>query len=239
MAILGIFTLLLSIPLRSEEHSEETTDTSILPEIVTKETFAALTNQSPFQRSMGLSKSIVVTGVAHLEDGVFASLFDLETRESYFVGKEANPEGWQLVSIRGDQSELASLTAQIKVGGSEVVSIRYEKLPTTAFKKPSIHKDGKSSGGGTGPHRGSDPRVLTPDQMADAKNGAANYREGFQADGYPEKPPAATVAKLSKLSVQQREALNVKMFEYRNRGLGLPERQKIYENLLDKTLNSR
>jgi hypothetical protein len=36
--------------------------------------------------------------------------------------------------------------------------------------------------------------------------------------------------------VKQRESINVKMFEYRNRGLGMPERQKIYNRLLDREL---
>ncbi len=213
---------------------------SVLPEPVTDESFAALKDQSPFLRSIGLSRSIVVTGVAQMEEGVFASLFDLETRESYFVGEKPNPDGWQLVGIKGDQSDLETVSAQIKVAGSEVVSIRYEKLPASVFQKSrSSGKSSKSSGGGTGPHGGPDPRVLTRDQMADAKEGAKNYREGFHADGYPDKPPASTVAKLSKLSPQQRESINVKMYEYRNRGLGLPERAKIYEGILDKTLQSR
>jgi len=211
-----------------------------LPKPVTRENFSALRDQSPFLRSIGLSKSLVVTGIAQMEEGIFATLFNLETRESYLVGKEANPEGWQLVGIDGDQSDLETLTARIKIAGSEVVSIRYEKLPAKAFSKSGyvLYRGGKRRGDGTGPHGGPDPRMLTPEQMADAKNGARNYRNGFKADGYPDntKIPAATLAKLSKLSSQQREAINVKMYEYRNRGLGMPERQRIYEKALDRTL---
>lgn len=211
-----------------------------LPEPVTEAHFTALTDQSPFLRSIGLSQSIVVTGFAELDEEIFASLFNLETRESFFVGEETSPEGWQLVGINGDRSDLETLSARIKIAGSEVVSIRYEKLPANAFQKGgSSGGSGKSGGGGgTGPHGGPDPRVLTPDQMADARKAAENYREGFHADGYPDKPPASTVAKLSRLSTEQREAINVKMYEYRNRGLNLPERAKIYESIIDKTLQS-
>lgn len=211
-------------------------NSSVLPEPVTEANVAMLKEQSPFLRSIGLSEAIVVTGIAQIEDGVFATLFNMETQESYLVGEEANPEGWQLVDIRGDQSDLESVTARIKLAGSEVVSIRYEKLPEQAFKRGPVSKRRSSSGGGTGPHGGPDPRVLTNDQMDDAKRGAHNYREGFLADGYPDKPPASTVAKLSRLSSRQRESINIKMYEYRNRGLGLPERAKIYEGILDKTL---
>ena len=215
-------------------------DPSVLPEPVTEENFEALKDQSPFLRSIGLSESIVVTGVAETDGEVYASLFDVESRQTYFVGEEINSEGWQLVGIKGDQTDLESVTARIKIAGSEIVSLRYEKLPAKAFtiKSNGLSKS-KSSGGGTGPHGGPDPRKLTPDQMADAKRGAHHYREGFQADGYPDKPPPATVAKLSRLSPQTREAINVKMFEYRNRGLGLPERARIYEGLLDRALQSR
>ena len=223
------------------EALAETGATSVLPVPVTKENFAALKDQSPFLRSIGLSKSIVLTGIAQLEEGVFATLFNLETRESYLVGKEANHDGWQLVGINGDQSNLETLTARIKIAGNEVVSIRYEKLPARAFKRSgSLYRGGKRRGDGTGPHGGPDPRMLTPEQMADAKNGARNYRDGFKADGYPDntKLPASTIAKLSELSPQQRETINIKMYEYRNRGLGMPERQRIYENVLDRTLRS-
>ncbi len=242
VATFGAIALFFTLPFLRGEAPAETTATSVLPKPVTKENFAALKNQSPFLRSIGLSKSIVLTGIAQMEEGVFATLFDIETRESYLVGKKANPEGWQLVGINGDQSNLETLTARVKIAGSEVVSIRYEKLSAKAFNKSGpLYRGGKGRGGGTGPHGGPDPRMLTPDQMADAKNAARNYRDGFQADGYPNntKVPASTLAKLSKLSTQQREAINVKMFEYRNRGLGMPERQKIYENMLDRTLRSR
>ena len=222
------------------EGSAETDIASALPQPVTEKNFAALKDQSPFLRSIGLSESIVVTGVAQMDGDVFASLFDLESRQTYLVGEEANSEGWQLVGIKGDRTDLESVTARIKIAGNEVVSIRYEKLSAKVFKISSsgISKS-KSDGGGTGPHGGPDPRKLTRDQMDDAKRGAHHYREGFQADGYPDKPPPATVAKLSRLSTPLREAINVKMFEHRNRGLGLPERAKIYEGLLDRALQSK
>ncbi|MDC0275794.1 MAG: hypothetical protein ACKVJU_21080 [Verrucomicrobiales bacterium] len=211
-----------------------------LPAAVTQENFDALKSQSPFLREIGLSKSLIVTGLAHIKDDVYATLFDTETRESYLVGEEVTAAGMQLVSITGDESDLETLTARIKTAGSQVVSIRYEKLPAKAFKRTGapVVRDIPNAKG-TGPHGGPDPRVLTPVQMADAKKGAANYKEGFEADGYPKAPPAATVAKLQKLSSQQREAINVKMYEYRNKGLGLPERAKIYEGMLDRAVRSK
>ena len=62
--------------------------------------------------------------------------------------------------------------------------------------------------------------VLTPGQLADAKRGAYDIRGGFQADGYGEneKIPDHVISKLARLSVEQWESVDMKMFEYRNRG---------------------
>jgi hypothetical protein len=47
------------------------------------------------------------------------------------------------------------------------------------------------------------------------------------------------VAKLSRLSVSQREDINRQMLGLRNQGLGLDERRKIYENLVDRSDQGR
>jgi hypothetical protein len=77
--------------------------------------------------------------------------------------------------------------------------------------------------------------------MNDARNAARNIKEGFKADGYGDNQtiPPEVVSKISRLSVEQRESINVKMYEYRNRGLGMPERQQIYNRLLDEAVRQR
>ena len=215
----------------------EMPEDAVLPEGVKAETFTALKGQSPFLRSIGLSKSLIVTGVVRIEEEVYATLFDLDARESYLVGKEVNREGWQLVSMNGDPSDLDTFTARIKVAGNQVVSIRYQKLPPT-IKKSSSSSSSSSRGGGYRSSHSGDPRVLSQAQKDDAKRGAQNYKEGFGADGY-DRPPPETVAKLSRLSFQQRETINLKMHEYRNRGLGSRERVQIYEKLIDRSLQGR
>lgn len=199
-----------------------------LPEPVTAGHFAALKGNSPFIRTLGLSQSLVLTGVARIGNDVVATLFNSETRESFVVTHESNHLGWQLMDVAGDQTDLESLTAKIKVAGTEVVSIRYEKIPAEQMRR----KPGTPGSGGaiTAP--------VTKEQVDEAKFAAVNYREGFQADGYPRQPPPETVAKLAKLSVQQREDINRQMFELRNRGLGLEERRQIYEKMLDRSLQT-
>lgn len=218
-----------------------------LPGTVSEEIFLELKEHSPFLRTLNLSKSLILTGMARIEERSVATVLDLETQRSYLLTQgKVSLEGWQLVEVNGDPSDLEKMTAKIKLAGSpEVASIRYEKSPLPAKGIRGVAVSTRigngTPGGGTGPHGGPDPRVLTPDQLTDARNAARNIKAGFQADGYADNQaiPPEVVSKISRLSIQQRESVNVKMFEYRNRGLGMQERQKIYNGLLDRELQRR
>lgn len=198
-----------------------------LPSPVTPGHFGAMSESSPFFRSVELADSIVLTGVAKIEDELFASLIDTETSESYLVSELTNPQGWQLIEVRGDKSDLETLTAKIQVAAGDVISIRYDKAAVKAVA---------SRPGGSGR---SGPVNLTSEQQSEARKAAYRYREGFSADGYRREPPPEMVRKLSRISVQQREAINRKMIDLRNKGLGRDERRKIYEDTVDKSLQER
>lgn len=218
-----------------------------LPIPPTEDQFAALREHSPFQRTLDLSKSLIITGVARIDNDPVATLLDLETSKTSVVSTDTvSPEGWQLVEVNGNLSDVETLTAKIKMaGGGEIFSIRYEKAPAQTKGPNGVMVSNRigngTPGGGTGPHGGPDPRVLTPDQLNDARNAARNIKEGFKADGYGDNQivPPEVVSKISRLSVEQRESINVKMYEYRNRGLGMPERQQIYNRLLDEAVRRR
>ncbi|MCB1078775.1 MAG: hypothetical protein KDM63_09365 [Verrucomicrobiae bacterium] len=222
-------------------------EASVLPDEITEDHFSELWEHSPFIRTLDISRSLIITGFARIEDETVATLLDLETSKTMVVSRsEPSPEGWQLVEVNGDPSDIETLTAKIKVaGGTEIVSIRYEKAPApvkgSSGAMVSTKVGNGTPGGGTGPHGGPDPRVLTPDQMADARNAARDVRAGFKADGYGDREtiPPDVVSKISKLSVQQRESINVKMYEYRNRGLGMEERKQIYNRMLDQAVERR
>jgi len=206
-------------------------DDGAIPPSVKEEDFEALLTNSPFTRSLGVSDSIILTGVAQFENDVFATLLDTKTMESHVVSKTANFQGWQLVGVGGNSAEMRTWSAKIQVPGGEVVSIRYQQPP----KKTVLAKSGAGSSGGSG---GNSP-PLSSSQLSEAKNAAVNYKEGFNADGYPRAPPPEMVAKLARLSVSQREDINKQMFGLRNQGLGLDERRKIYENLVDRSGQGR
>lgn len=214
-------------------HSPPSDDGAI-PQSLKDENFESLVTNSPFTRSLGVSDSLILTGVAHIENDVVATLFDTKTMESHVVSKKANPKGWQLVGVGGNGDNLKTWSARIQVDGGEVISVRYQQPP----KKTVLAKSGKSGPSSSGGPGGNPPPLSTA-QMDEAKKAAVNYKEGFNADGYPKAPPPEMVAKLSRLSTSQREDINKQMFGYRNQGLGLDERRKIYENLVDRSVQGR
>ena len=190
------------------------------------EDFEALLTNSPFTRSLGFSDSMILTGLAHIDDDVFATLFDTKTMESHVVSKTANTKGWQLVGVGGNAAIMQTWSVKIQIAGGEVISVRYQQPP-----KKTVRVASGGSGGGSG---GNSP-PLSSSQVEEAKNAAVNYKEGFTSDGYPKAPPPEMVAKLSRLSVSQREDINRQMLGLRNQGLGMDERRKIYENLVERS----
>jgi hypothetical protein len=223
LAIYGADTTLQSPP---------SDDDGAIPQSVNEANFDALFTNSPFTRTLGVSDSIILTGVAHIEGDVFATLLDTETMRSQVVSKTANLQGWQLVGVSGNPAESRTWAAKIQVMGGQVISVRYQKPPTKSTRSSSGSSGSSSSSGSNLP-------PLSTSQIAEAKNAAVNYREGFSSDGYPQQPPAEMVAKLSRLSVSQREDINRQMLGWRNKGLGLDERRKIYEKLVDRSTQER
>ena len=192
------------------------------------EDFEALVTNSPFTRSLGFSDSMILTGLAHIDNDVFATLFDTKSMESHVVSKTANTKGWQLVGVGGNAAIMQTWSVKIQIAGGEVISVRYQQPPKKTVRTPS---DSSGSGGSSG---GNSP-PLSSSQVEEAKNAAVNYREGFTSDGYTKAPPPEMVQKLSRLSVSQREDINRQMLGLRNQGLGMDERRKIYENLVDRS----
>jgi hypothetical protein len=229
MALFGIVTMRAA---DTTQQPPPSNDDGAIPQSVNEADFDALLTSSPFTRSMGVSDSIILTGVAHIQGDVFATLLDTETMKSQVVSKTTNIQGWQLVSVSGNPADSRTWAAKIQVAGGQVISVRYQKPPTKRTPSASGGKGSSSS-----PNENLPP--LSSSQLAEAKNAAVNYKEGFSSDGYPQRPPPEMVSKLSRLSVGQREDINRQMIGFRNKGLGLDERRKIYENLVDRSTQER
>jgi hypothetical protein len=204
----------------SANHDED------LPQPLKSEAFEGLLSNSPFTRSLGMSDSLILTGVARFNNEVHATLLDTQTMESHVVSKTPNREGWLLMGIGGDPAQMHTWTAKIQMQGGQIAVIRYQKPPPKSARSTS----GRSSSAGPGGTQ----QPLSASQVEEAKKAAVNYKEGFTSDGYPRQPPPEMVEKLSRLSVQQREEINRQMIGIRNQGLGMDERRRIYENMVDR-----
>jgi hypothetical protein len=210
-------------------------DDGAVPEPLAEEVFEGLMSSSPFTRSLGISDSLILTGVAWHGDEVYATLLDTKTQDSQVVSQTPNGAGWRLLEVGGDPERLQTWTARIQIPGGETVAIRYQPPPPKRSSSGSRSSGGgsnSSSGGGGSPE-------LSSAQRDEAKKAAVNYKEGFSGDGYPRQPPPETVAKLSRLSTDQREEINRRMMEMRNRGLGMEDRRRIYEGMVDRASQGR
>jgi hypothetical protein len=208
-------------------------DDGAIPGPMREEIFDALMANPPFTRSLGFSDSIILTGLAKFDQDIFATLMDIKTMESQIVSKTPNRDGWQLIDVGGHPDRSETWFAKIQIRGGEIVSIRYQKPP------PRLPKSGTSGKGGSSSSAGGNLPAISDKQLSEAKAAAMNYKEGFLADGYPDKPPPEMISKLSRLNTSQREEINRTMFGHRNQGLGLDARRQIYEGLVDKAIQRR
>lgn len=208
-----------------------------LPQPLKSDAFEGLLTNSPFTRSLGISDSLILTGVAHINNEMVATLLDTQTMESHVVSKTPNREGWQLIGIGGDPAQMHTWSAKVQMQGGQITVIRYQKPPPRPARSSGAGGSGagnrNGSSNGSGGSSGS-PRPLNNSELEEAKKAAVNYKEGFTSDGYPRQPPPEIVEKLSRMSVQQREDINRQMIDIRNRGLGMEERRRIYENMVDR-----
>lgn len=206
---------------------------SSLPRALKEGHFEQLLSNSPFTRSLGGSDSLILTGIVKMDKELFATLLDTKTMESHLVSKKPNHNGWQLIGISGQADRVKTWSAKIQIAGGEIFAVRYQTPPPRPRNMASKGSPSNSSSGG------SPSAPLTSSQITEAKQAAENYKEGFTSDGYPRQPPPEMVAKLSRLSVSQREDINRQMISHRNQGLGMEERRKIYENLVDRSMQGR
>jgi len=184
--------------------------------------FTALTANSPFLRSLDLSQSLILTGIARIEGELYATLFDRETRETHIVSKSANVLGWRMVEVAGNSSDLETVTARIAVSNGEVFTVRFDENQL----KPG---EGKPGGGPGAP----------PGQVA-ADSPANNYREGIRGDGFRGPPPPEIVEKLSRMTAPQREQIILRIQEIREKNpeISSEERRTIFNRMLDRELES-
>ncbi len=100
-------------------------DNNELPQPVTVDHFSALRESSPFTRSLNWSDSILLTGVAEIDGKPVATLFNMETRQSYTVSEAPNSQGWKMVGITQNH-DLQKIVATISIASGDVVAVRFD-----------------------------------------------------------------------------------------------------------------
>jgi len=125
-------------------------EVSHLPTVVEDGDFSALKGQSPFLRSVNLSDSLILTGLAMVDNEQVATLLNKETKETFVVSSKLNSQGWKMVELKSDP-DLEKVAAKVAIEGGEVVTVRYAEWQL----KPGESKPGAGptteQGPGPGP----------------------------------------------------------------------------------------
>jgi hypothetical protein len=153
-----IFLLALMVPLCASTARLDAADAAAsdpdLPQPVTPDDVTPLITSSPFTRSLNLSDSLVLTGIAYIEGKPVATILNKETKENFVVAEEPNAQGWRLAETSATV-QLNRTQAKIMVG-TEIVTVRYsdEQLTPEAMKKGGFKPGGGPPGGGDGRNDG-------------------------------------------------------------------------------------
>ena len=105
-------------------------NSSFVPSSVDDSDFRSLTAQSPFTRSIDLSDSLILTGIATVNESRVATLLNKETKETYVVSSKANSQGWKMVELKED-SDLEKVSA--KESNPEYLSLIIEIVINSTF----------------------------------------------------------------------------------------------------------
>lgn len=223
----GIFRILWILSLAPLVPVAQEPAAFVEPAPVGGEDFAPLVQTSPFLRSLDLSQSLQLTGVARINGDLVATLRDRETKKTHLVSRDANDQGWRMVKVEGEQGQLESVTAEIAMAGGETFALRFDETQLRPTEVPIPGGKGSTNPGGAGGAGGPPPRY-------------ANFREGISGDGFRGPPPPELVKKLEQLNDSTRDRIIQQISEIRERGnVGSEERQKIFTRMVDEALQQR
>ena len=135
----GFLTLLIGVP--ACLHADE----PAIPPPVSAANYQALLERAPFRQVLGLSQSLVLSGVASLPGGKVVTVWDRATARSFVVTKTPNPQGWKLIELT-ESADLRSVAATI-TAGDEKVTLRFDPERLTPPKLDNTSKPAPRSEG--------------------------------------------------------------------------------------------
>lgn len=110
-----------------------------VPAPVTAADFSALLERPPFRRILGLSDSLVLSGVASVPGGKMVTVWNRSSGESFVVTTAApNAQGWTLKEL-SDSSDLKRVEAVI-VSGGQSITLRFDPDRMTPPKLDNLSK---------------------------------------------------------------------------------------------------
>ena len=172
-----------------------------LPQAFNPALATPMLENSPFTRSLNLSDSLVLTGMAYINGKPVATVLNKITKESYVISEVPNANGWKL----SETNASATLTrAQAKIMmGAEIVTIRYSEEQMTP---EAMKKGGFKPGGG------------------DTQNGEDHPRRSFKGPSDEERQ------RFMNLSAEAKGHLIEKMHESREKLMNAtPEERAAYQ----------
>lgn len=199
--------------------SGQEVEVSHIPSVVEDGDFSALKGQSPFLRSVNLSDSLILTGLAMVNNEQVATLLNKETKETFVVSSKLNSQGWKMVELKSDP-DLEKVAAKVAIEGGEVVTVRYAEWQL----KPGESKPGAGPSTEQGPGPG-------PGGMRGPGGG----------DGERRGPPPEFREKMSQLSEEQRGEMFRKMSELREKQpeMSREDRGKLMSEMMDRMLQKK
>ena len=138
--VVGIVLIISLIPVARVQSDEPA-----IPAPVSAANYAALLERPPFRQVLGLSQSLVLSGVASLPGGKVVTVWDRATARSFVVTKTPNPQGWKLIDLT-ESADLRSVTATISAG-DEKVTLRFDPERLTPPKLDNTSKPAPRSEG--------------------------------------------------------------------------------------------
>jgi hypothetical protein len=188
-----------------------------IPQPVSPEDLTALITSSPFTRTLNLSESLVLTGIAHYQGGEVVTVMNKDTKETYVVTKEPNSLGWRLAETN-QNSQLARTQAKIMIG-SEVITVRYNDDQLTP---ELMKKGGFKPGGGTKEENATGDRGER--RYDSGRYGSYGGGDGPRREG--PRPSEEDMNRMRNLSDRGREALGQAFRESREKMMNATPEQR-------------
>lgn len=116
-----------------------------------------LVMQSPFTRIVSFEKTYALTGVAYVDGQPVATVLNRETKKSFVVTGEPNPQGWALIAANAGD-DLHQTQVELSVGG-EIVAMHYGGMQLSPGSAGPGGSKSRMAGGGSGKGEGGKVRA--------------------------------------------------------------------------------